>query len=292
LLWRNVEANSDNLHDAPLPTLPPRFNSTGPSTPGAFIVGDLIHQINKTIEPLLVEKTPVLFGGGGLVLYLVVEAIDGPSGWVTPNYWRLGMIPFPRPEENPRRHLPAAIQRTMRLAMPKDVPLRLRWHFEGFDWKSRGIPLVGRSIEAAAACAALAIVERYRDQNKPSRDPHEKTVRRINPILDDKVAVTGHVDDGGDLPFAEWPIKKVSENTIQDKLRAAANKKIDTVCVAADQPLEGIEVPPNVRLEKIKTVQDAYRILDNYQDILDCYRDHVRSQFEMQWDEQNTPVTP
>lgn len=107
--------------------------------------------------------------------------------------------------------------------------------------------------------------------------------------MDECVAVTGYIEDKDvNLPCGDWRIGTVVENSLQGKLAAAAEKKIDTVCVTADQVVDAKDIPTSVRLERVKTTKDAYHILDNYQDILDRYREHVRLNFEGRWNEQKT----
>jgi len=319
--WRECESHSQAIGPADVKT--PPFDKS----PGEYILEDFQNQIDEkkasrsgrdetvpAIEKIgdqriLTEKTPVLFGcvggSGGLALRLVVEALPGPPGLVTPNHFKLGLIPFPIPSGHPERHLPAAIQRIMRVAILQDaVSLRLRWHFEDVNPEAlktlfgeaakertadKSFPLVGRSVEAAAVCAVMAIAERYHDWRKPPVDQHDKTVRRVNPMLDEQVAVTGSVTYRRDLPLATWRIGPVSPGTLRNKFIAAKKATIDTVCLAK-QEVAADDSKIVSTLQFVETVQDAYQVLDNYQDILDRYREHVRSQFIMR--EEDTPTTP
>jgi hypothetical protein len=253
-----------------------------PWTPGSWAVWDALCPRNRTANPVAVETTPVLFaaGGQGLVLRLVVEALPGPPGLVTPDWWRLGLCAFDT--RDPGRRLLPAVQRVIRLAAATAAGLRFRWHLDADQRDAWRVGLDGRSVEAAAAVATLAVLQQYaelRQQEDGSAKPE--------PVLDHQAVVTGVVGGGGPAVASDRPLEPVGKETLPAKLVAAGGHGLDVVGVPATQPMDGVTVPAGVRVEKLATVGEAFELLSAVSRALDRYGEYVRSQFK--YHEEETP---
>lgn len=254
-------------------------SSLTPWTPGSWMVWDVLSGWNKSVDPVAGETTPVLFAFGtqGQVMRLTVEALPGPPGLVTPDWWRLGLCAFETRDRN--KAVLSSVGRVIHLAGVRSV-LRFRWHLAGkLDaWK---YPLEGRSIEAAAAVATLAVLEQYEDRKRPGAT-HPLAV------LDPHAVVTGVVETKGPDPFA-WALEPVTAETLPAKWQAANSVHLDVVCVPAKQPIADLARPEAARpLIPVPTVGDALEELRAVQRAFANYGKSVRDKFA--YHEVSTPT--
>jgi hypothetical protein len=239
-----------------------------PWTPGSWMVWDVLCQWNQTAPPVAVETTPVLFasGGQGQVMRLVVEALPGPPGLVTPNWWRLGLGAFKT--GNSERCLLTAVQRVIRLAAA-EAGRRFRWHLEADQRDAWRVGLDGRSIEAAAAVATLAVLERLAEGDATTAQP----------ILDAQAVVTAVVARKDTPEACDLPLELVSKETLPAKIDAAKESGLDVIAVPATQPRNGLVKPAGVRVEPVATIGEAFDLLRAVNRALDRYGDYVRGKF-------------
>jgi hypothetical protein len=242
-----------------------------PWTPGSWMVWDVLSHWSTSTTPVVSETTPVLFafGGQGQVMRLTVEALPGPRGLVTPDWWRLGLSAFDTKDE--AQCLLSSLGRVIHLA-GRNSGLRFRWRLTGkMDaWK---YPLEGRSLEAAAAVATLAVLEQY-EERKRSDATH------LQPVLDPHAVVTGVVKTNGPNP-CEWVLEPVTDGTLPAKWKAAIESSLDVVCVPASQEIKDIARPENVRaLVQVATVNAALEELRSVQRAFANYGKYIRAKFE------------
>jgi hypothetical protein len=254
-----------------------------PWTPGSWLAWDVLSQWNQTANPVAVETTPVLFAGGGQgqVMRLVVEALPGPPGLVTPNWWCLGLCAFDT--GNAGRLLLPAVQRLIRQAAATAPGLRFRWHLDADQRDAWKLGLHGRSVEAAAAVATLAVLERHKESQDQAAEP-----TRSEPILDARAVVTALVGGGETSDLCDQPLEPVRRETLSAKLVAARAQGLDVVGVPVTQPLGGVVVPEGVRVELVATVGEAFDLVRAVNRAFDRYGEYVRSQFK--YHEEETPA--
>ncbi len=265
-----------------------------PWTPGSWMVWDILCQVNqianpsrthRSVKPLAVEKTNVLFGRGtGGLMKLVLELLPGPAQLVTPNWWRLGMAAIST-VVGAERYFLGAIQRAMTLAAPRDRAVRLRWHLEATDERLWEAALEGRSGEAAAASVALAAYELL-DEMEEGQDKNGLP----EPILDENVAVSAAVGNNGPGGIANRPLLPVEKDTLPAKFSAAMKAGIDVVGLADGQPMDGVAIPDGLHVEFLPTVGEAFNRLRAVNRAFERYGDWVRSQFH--YYEEETPPGP
>jgi hypothetical protein len=290
-VWRKANLGPDaasSVEDcSPAESVDPRLFATlrehlPPAwTPGWWMVWDVLCQWNKTAGPTAAETTPVLFAGmnQGRVMRLTVEALPGPTGLVTPCWWRLGLCAFDT--RNPARALLAAVQRVIRGAAG-GAQRRFRWYLDATTDDAWEFGLDGRSIEAPTAVATLAVLERCAElRQRPDG------AGRSVPVLDRNAVVTGKVGNGGADP-RDWRLEEVSQNTLAAKLAAAREHGLDVIGVPAGQRLDGFTLPPEAH--SVATVSEAFELLQAVHRAFARYGEYVRSQFH--YHEEETRAQP
>lgn len=260
----------------------PRFSAAlTPWTMGSWMAWDVLSEMSNVATPRVVEKANVLFGSDeGDIAKLVVCVLDGPAELVTPNLWRLGLTAFTTTVDE--KSFLCAVERVMSQAARRNCAKRICWQLESPDTAFWQGELNGRSVEAAAAVAVLAAFESLEEINQ-----HADNERSPEAILDAQAAVTAGIGQGT-VPFSDWPLVPVERTTLGVKFDAAKRHGIDLIAVAADQPMDGVVFPSGLRVERARTVREAFDIVRAVNQALDRYAEYVRSSIVFQ--EAETPV--
>lgn len=245
-------------------------------TPTCWMVWDALSQLNdndghrppRECTWLLYAPTTGDGEEGGAAFRIVVEAVPGPA-IVVPNWWQLGLLPFPIGEK--RTPFVPAIQEALSWVL-RNQPnqRRIRWHLvppqpgagTGNWWEG----LSGPSGMAAATWAARALFRKL-DPNQDGKDD----------CLEENTAVTAAMKDGRFLAVDGLPAKFAA---------ARRTKKIDRIFLANDQT-----PPPNPGIA-IDRAEDIVRFEErvSLEDIFDNYRKGRQLHFDYRPREE--PKTP
>jgi hypothetical protein len=282
--------------------------------PGGWVVYDLLWHWQNTDpskpapaapDVRASESTPFLAvtSGSGRVYRLVVELLDGPPGLVTPDWWPMGLLPFPqlpagaktRDERDRDADFAEAANRLLTATVKflgDGKRLRLRWRVEPFrrDHSPGGNPICGRSGEAAVACVGAAVFEALAYPGEP--------------ILNPSAAITAMVD-GDDPDVGKRTLSPVHAPTIPDKFQAAAEVGLVEVLVADGQKPDQLPTYPVLRpagdasavpvgsreltSARVGSVADALLELCTTNKCIRAYQKHVRDEFDKLWVQEETP---
>lgn len=206
-------------------------------SPGVFIVHDFLvprwQQAPGTPPPatpaVLVEKTPILtvasdetlsINQPSAALWLSVEALPGPPGLITPDFWSLGLLGFGTSKGDDKDFLQITHE-AFRLTLVPERHLRLRWRLER---RYQRLPRVirGRSAETSAACAAWALMQ---------REPGS-----ILALLDADVAISARLGPLWPGRLEDQPLGDVNKDTLSQKIRLAADAHLASLLFWEKQP--------------------------------------------------------
>jgi hypothetical protein len=249
-----------------------------PWSVGSWIVWDCISEINATSHVAATESTPVLFAGkDGYAFRLVVELLPGPSGLVTPHWWKLGLTAFP--DDKPNEDFVAAIHQVMEKAADRNRSFRVRWYLDEvndpYAWTQ---PLNGRSGQAAAACAVLAAFEKLSDKRAGDR-----AKRAAIPVLDRNAAVSAEVKVDSADRLENAALGAVEPSTLPSKFDAAVRAGIELLCLTQGQPLGNAVRPKGLRLEHAATVGAALDVLRAVHRAIERFKEKTRKVWTDNW---------
>jgi hypothetical protein len=259
-------------------------------TAGTFGAYDFLHRRWEASQPPRRETTPVLAVRGDViilndinaVLNLVVEALPGPRGLVTPDFWALGLMGFPG---TPDSNFVSVMHSAFRAVLSDKHHVRLRWRLE----KRRGdFPRViqGRSATASAACCALGLAEQMQGA--------------AGPLLDRDVAITACLEPTNQQ--GDHALGAVNEETINAKFQAALEAKLAGVVVSHQQrnlppngvyqnrqTLDGKPMGGEMLVHSVGTLEDAFDALLAVPTGIKAYKNAICRAWDAVWEERETP---
>lgn len=250
---------------------------------GRYLAFDILRFLeNDPPAREIMESVPILVAfsaGGAMILKLCVARQEGAGGLVLPDFWRLGLLPLVGVPQGKTMvdDFTAVTQTAMRAALPAHPTCRLTWWLERHHSTSC-LPehVRGRSAQAAAVCAALAVQERATDSVKPLLNP----LSAISATLNTKSS--NPVDD-----VRKMNLGVVNERSLGDKIAAAQRGGLTLVLFADNQkPTELVtqNSSSTTNLHQVSTIARAYNALLQISTYIASYRAQERASWRQQWD--------
>jgi hypothetical protein len=242
----------------------------------------------KAKMPVVTERTPILLANDniGKVFILASERSFGPPGLVSPDWWKLGLLPLG--EDN---NFLTAIHEGFQAVLHRDKErrIRLRWWLEMHPATTTGwfddLGDDNSSVQVAAACLAMALL---------CDEPTD-----LHPFLDDTVAVSARLGGlAGSAGMMHWPTNQLIERvaSVQQKTDAARRARLSGVVFAsANKPSNEANranndggVPGPV-VQYVDTLADAYDSLLITSRAVADYKQKIVKEWTDKWDERPTP---
>ncbi|MBY0458092.1 MAG: hypothetical protein K2V38_12190, partial [Gemmataceae bacterium] len=229
---------------------------------------DVLRQVQGR-RPTAWERTwllsaPDVRAPKGLAWRLVVEAVPGPSGSVSPDWWKFGLLPCPTTRTRSEWFIPA-MQAAIADVTRQRPECRLCWHLEPAGQPSQWwLGLWGDSGTAAAGVVAHALFERLADEH-----PLPDDESYLNPGLAITAAARGAA------------LASVARESLPAKLRTAQEGvDVAEVLVATGQDVSNEARAVGVRISHAASVQEAYDLMRGMEAVFDNYRNAQRREFE------------
>lgn len=223
---------------------------------GAWAVKDILSGLNdptKVRPSDAAAKLPVLFDNvantKGYAAWLTVELFQATPTLFYPDPLKLGWTALPQGKES----FHAALQRVWHLALKQTTSAyRGRWSLAGYGPKAEFAQssLLGRSLEAAVACAVLAAHSNVLGHSAAKNGETSPALNFVDE-LDDRGTVSATLDGTATNveSWASWPLGMVEEKAVEAKLAAAHAAEIHLLILSHKQPAIPNELCNDVELE-------------------------------------------
>lgn len=212
------------------------------------------------------EETPIFladaFSSQGRVMRLIADRIPGPS-FVTPHWWRLGLLPL-----GANLELMRSIQVAMEAVLQRGEYCsgHIRWwierHPDGGDWPEQFGDC--RSAEAAAACLAMALVD--------------EVSAGARPLLDPLAGISATMEAEAESDAEQIAIGGVSK--IKTKVDAANRADITTFVLHSDAA-RAHSNDRSLTVVPVNTLGEAYEVLLHSS----AYMQIAKSRLSQKWEE-------